>query len=74
MTVAMAVASQESKRAVDLFSSNHAVLSSIHDFTGLPQHAGERLGLVLSYLVSRLLYAASTLAIDTSSVSSITYS
>ena len=52
MTVAMAVASQESKRAVDLFSSNHAVLSSIHDFTGLPQHTGERLGLVLSYLVS----------------------
>lgn len=49
MTVAMAVASQESKRAVDLFSSNHAVLSSIHDFTGLPRHAGERLGLVLSY-------------------------
>ena len=43
MTVAMAVTSQESKRAVDLFSS-HAALSSIHDFTGWSRYAGERLG------------------------------
>ena len=43
MTVAMAVTSQESKRAVDLFSS-HAALSSIHDFAGWSRYAGERLG------------------------------